>query len=258
MTEGARTTSSADTQTSIVGSVTLAETAAPGWEKSSPANHANSSSVKNGGSHGRGGNANNGGRGPGAASTLARTTDPEDDASPRECRVGDDGTFDPKGRVPLKIGAFGSGSRLSGSSGGLSSLLACVSGSNPGTPAAGGGPGVVVTRGGEERDSIGWWGGRAGGRGGTGGGIRGSGGISGSDTHSTDLYAGPFFVCGDMQEALSPRGGGIVNGGDMGLIDSPENLNDGTGGGGGGGGLGIAKGVASAVSVGLEAGTGTE
>lgn len=255
MAEGARTVSSADTQTSIVGGVTLAEMTAPGWEKSSPANHTSSSgNAINGGSHGRNGNANDGGRRPGAASTLARTTDPADDAPPRECRVGDDGTFDPKRRVPLQIGAIGSGSRLSGSSGGLSSLLACVSGSAPGTPVAGGGAGVVVTRGGEERDSVGWWGGRAGGRGGSrggGGSIRGSGGISGSDTHSTDLYAGPFFVCGDMQEALSPRGEGIVNGGDMGLMGSTENLND----GGGGGGLEIAKGVASAASVGVETGT---
>ncbi|CAN0190853.1 unnamed protein product, partial [Laminaria digitata] len=192
MSEGARTVSSADTQTSVGDvNVTLelaAEmTAAPGWEKSSPANHNNSSSgttssnAKNGANHhGRSGNTTNGnttngnttngnttngngtttasggGRRPGAAaSTLARTTtDPTDDASPRECRIGnDDGsTFDPKGRVPLKIGAIGSGSRLSGSSGGLGSLLACVSGSAPGTPAAEGAPGVVVaTRGGEER-----------------------------------------------------------------------------------------------------------
>ena len=72
--------------------------------------------------------------------------------------------------------------------------------------------------------------------------------------NSTDLYAGPFYVCGDMQEALSPRGGGIVNGDDVELVGSTENLND----GGGGSGLEVAKGVASVASVGVEAATGTE
>lgn len=124
-------------------------------------------------------------------------------------------------KVPFQLSSFassGSGVR----SGGLSSMLACVSGSVPPTP-AGGGPETCNVG---PTDGVGWWGDSAGGRGGGGGGRdsdnsgveengRGEGG------GGADPYSGPFFVCGDAP-TMSPHGTATRRDDGVGLAASAE------------------------------------